>query len=107
VPLTTAAPATPTQVEPPAQAAEPVARLTVIASGGDSWLAIRAGSADGRVLYEGLLAAGSGINVKAPRLWVRFGGASHLTAQLNGKPLPLRGGTYNALISPNGLQPVR
>jgi hypothetical protein len=85
---------------------QPLAQLTVIASGGDSWLAVRTDSAQGRVLYEGVLAEGSGINVKAKRLWVRFGGASNLTAELNGKPLTLPAGTYNAFVSSRGLQLV-
>jgi hypothetical protein len=102
-PVTTASEATPAPVASPKPVARSVAQLTVVATGGDSWLAVRAGSADGRVLYEGVMTEGSGINVKAQRLWVRFGGASNLTAELNGKPLPLREGTYNAVISPTGL----
>ena len=58
------------------------------------------------MLYTGVLTQGSEVDAKAKQLWVRFGGAGNLTAQLNGTPLPLRSGTYNALISTRGLQLV-
>jgi uncharacterized protein DUF4115 len=107
IPATTEATA-PREVRPRAAPkpapAQPLTRLVLVASGGDSWLDVRSGSAQGKVLYAGTLAQGGKVDVKAKRLWVRFGAASHLTAQLNGKPLPLRLGTYNALISPGGLQ---
>lgn len=86
--------------------AQPLTRLLLLAAGGDSWLTVRAGSAQGKVLYTGVLTQGSEVDAKAKQLWVRFGGAGNLTAQLNGKPLPLRSGTYNALISTRGLQLV-
>jgi hypothetical protein len=86
--------------------AVPITRLVLVAVGGDSWLEVRAGSAQGKALYAGTVAKGGRVDVKAKRLWVRFGAASHLTAQLNGKPLQLRSGTYDALITPDGLQLV-
>jgi hypothetical protein len=83
-----------------------LARLVLVASGGDSWLEVRAASAQGKVFYEGILARGNDVRAAAKQLWVRFGGASNVTAQLNGKPLPLRAGTYSALITPDGVEVV-
>lgn len=85
---------------------KPLTRLLLVASRGSSWLTVRAGSAQGKVLYTGLLPQGGEVDAKGKQLWVRFGGAGNLTAQLNGKPLRLRSGTYNALISRRGLQLV-
>lgn len=95
----------PRRVAKPAPA-QPLTRLLLVASGGDAWLDVRAGSASGRVLFAGLLTQGRQVEVKAKQLWVRFGGAANVTARLNGKPLPLRAGTYNALISRSGLRLV-
>lgn len=85
---------------------KPLTRLRLLASGGDTWVSVRAGSAQGKALYAGMIAQGGEIAVEAKQLWVRFGGAANLTARLNGRPLPLRAGTYNALITPDGLQLV-
>ncbi len=92
--------------KPKPRPAPRLTRLQLLASGGDSWLDVRAGSAQGKVLYAGTLPQGGEVDVKAKQLWIRFGGASDLTAELNGKPLELRAGTYNALITPDGLQLV-
>lgn len=81
-------------------------RLLLTATGGESWLTARAGSAAGKVLYTGVLPQGRSVSVQAKQLWLRFGGAANLTAQLNGKRLELLPGTYSALISPAGLQQV-
>jgi uncharacterized protein DUF4115 len=79
-------------------------RLLLTATGGDSWIDAREASAQGRVLYAGVLSQGLSVTLRAQRVWVRFGSAANLAAQLNGKPLALRTGTYSALISPSGLQ---
>jgi hypothetical protein len=84
--------------------APPVAALVLTASGGNSWLEVRSASAQGPVLFSGVLPAGESVNAAAKQLWVRFGGASNVTATLNGKPLALRAGTYSALVSRSGLQ---
>jgi hypothetical protein len=86
--------------------APPVAALVLTASGGNSWLEVRSASAQGPVLFSGVLPAGESVNAAAKQLWVRFGGASNVTATLNGKPLALRAGTYSALVSRSGLQLV-
>ena len=72
----------------------------------DTWVEIRSGSADGDVLYSGILPQGSAKRFRSTRLWASFGAASNLTARLNGKPLHLPPGTYSALVGARGLQPL-
>jgi hypothetical protein len=78
-------------------------RLTATA---DTWFEIRSGSADGDVLYSGILSQGSTKRFRSTQLWASFGAASNLTARLNGKPLRLLPGTYIALVGADGLQPL-
>jgi cytoskeletal protein RodZ len=94
---TTAAP------EPPSTASGITLRLRANA---DTWVEIRAGSADGEVLYSGILPQGNVKRVRSTKVWASFGAASNLTARLNGNPLQLPPGTYRALVSPGGLQPL-
>jgi len=79
--------------------------LVLTATGGDSWLAARAGSPQGSVVYLGTLPRGRSVTLNGP-LWLRFGAASNLAAKLNGRALPLAPGTYSVLVSRKGLQRV-
>lgn len=72
----------------------------------DTWFEIRSGSADGDVLYSGILPQGSAKRFRSTQLWASFGSASNLTARLNGKPLRLPPGTYSALVAARGLEPL-
>ena len=94
---TTAAP------EPPRIASG--VRLTLSATV-DTWVEIRTRSADGDVLYSGILPQGSAKRFRGTRLWASFGAASNLTARLNGTPLHLPPGTYSALVGARGLRPL-
>jgi hypothetical protein len=94
---TTAAP------EPPRIASG--VRLTLSATV-DTWVEIRSRSADGDVLYSGILPQGSAKRFRSTRLWASFGAASNLTARLNGTPLHLPPGTYSALVGARGLRPL-
>jgi hypothetical protein len=96
-------PATTTPPEPPRIASG--VRLTLSATL-DAWVEIRSGSADGNVLYSGILPQGSAKRFRSTRLWASFGAASNLTARLNGKPLHLPPGTYSALVGARGLRPL-
>jgi hypothetical protein len=80
-------------------------RLTLSATA-DTWVEIRSGSADGDVLYSGILPQGSVKRFRSTQLWASLGAASNLTARLNGKPLHLPPGTYSALVGARGLRPV-
>ncbi|MGH3114840.1 MAG: DUF4115 domain-containing protein [Gaiellaceae bacterium] len=71
-----------------------------------TWVEVRSGSADGDVLYSGILPQGSAKRFRSTQLWASFGAASNLTARLNGKSLHLPPGTYSALVGARGLQPL-
>ena len=107
-PETTTAPQTTTgettaPPEPPRIASGVRLRLSATV---DTWVEIRSGSADGDVLYSGILPQGSAKRFRSTRLWASFGAASNLTARLNGKPLHLPPGTYSALVGARGLRPL-
>jgi hypothetical protein len=107
-PETTTAPQTTTgettaPPEPPRIASGVRLRLSATV---DTWVEIRSGSADGDVLYSGILPQGSAKRFRSTRLWASFGAASNLTARLNGKPLHLPPGTYSALVGARGLGPL-
>lgn len=114
--------ATPAASPAPAVAAEPAsqptgsaptetvaaptkAKLVLAATGGDSWVQVRAGSAEGKVLYEGFIPKGSSQQFVGRRLWIRMGSPSTLSARLDGKPLSnLPAGVANVLVTPRGLR---
>jgi hypothetical protein len=76
----------------------------VTAARGECWVAVRAGSGDGRTLYQNVLAAGHTIRFSAPRLWVRLGDAANVDLRVNGKAVDtLSQDTLEFLASPRGL----
>jgi hypothetical protein len=89
--------------EPPRSPSGITLRLKASA---DTWVEIRAGSADGDVLYSGILPQGNAKRFRTSKVWASFGAASNLTARLNGNRLQLPPGTYSALISTSGLRPL-
>jgi uncharacterized protein DUF4115 len=72
----------------------------------DTWVEIRSGSASGRILFTGMLGAGTEKTFTAPALWARFGAAADVAAQLNGRTLQLPAGTYNARFTSGGFRQV-
>jgi len=80
--------------------------LQLSAARSDSWVELRSSSAQGDVLFTGLINLGETRSFRAPRLYARFGNASALDARLNGKLLGLQPGTYSALVTPRGLADV-
>jgi cytoskeleton protein RodZ len=89
------------------QGSPALARLVVTAELGSCWLSVRAGSADGRVLYEGTLQEGDSVRFARKRLWVRMGAPWALRARLNGKALRgLPPETGNVLVTPAGVRPA-
>jgi helix-turn-helix protein len=63
--------------------------LVLVASGGDVWLRVRAGSASGRVLFASTLAQGRRLRFARRRLWVRVGAPWNLTVNAGGRRLPI------------------
>jgi cytoskeleton protein RodZ len=94
--------------EAPKRVATPaVGRLNLFAARGDCWLSVRAGSREGRVLYEGMLRHGETARVSGARLWVRIGAPWNLDASWNGRALRgLPGDTGNILVTKAGLKPT-
>jgi hypothetical protein len=79
--------------------------LALTAARGDCWLSVRAGTPEGKVLYEGTLASGRTIRLEGARLWVRFGAAANLDLTLNGKKVAaLPAGTVDVVATPAGVR---
>ena len=70
-----------------------------------TWVEVRDASSTGRMLYSGLLYSGTRRSFRVPgRLWVRFGGAANLAVTLNGRPLRVPTGTYDAFFDALGFR---
>lgn len=76
--------ATTTAAEDVAGAAVPV-RLEAGAVGGPSWLQVRRGGAEGKVVWEGILADGDTVNFEGKQFWIRVGDPTNLRLELNGE----------------------
>jgi Domain of unknown function (DUF4115) len=94
------------QGKPSKRAVQAIVRFRITAARGSSWVLVRAGSSAGRVLYSGILNQGQTISFRGRVLWLSFGAAANLDAQLNGSPLELGTGTYDARIGRRGLLKV-
>ncbi len=83
------------------------AALVIEATRGDCWLQVRAGSANGRLLYDGFLYQGDQERFSARRLWVRFGNPANVTATLGGQPVDdLPAGTGDVVVTAAGVKTV-
>ena len=78
-------------------------RLTARA---DTWLSARRLTSAGLVLFDGILPQSKVLTVTSQRIWVRFGAAANVIAELNGRPVRLQPGTYSALITARGITPL-
>ncbi len=100
----TAAETAPAAAEPEGDGGRsPGAALVLRAANGDCWLAVRSGSAGGKLLFEGFLYRGERRRFEGERLWIRMGNGGNLAARLNGEPLGgLPAGTADVLITADG-----
>jgi len=82
-------------------------RIVVSATRGATWLTARAGSASGKVLFEGYLAQGRSLRYQLKRVWLRLGAAADVDVSVDGK-LVGRAlvGTVNVLVSRAGATPA-
>jgi hypothetical protein len=82
------------------------ARLTLrlSAASASSWLVARLGSADGKVLFRGMLATGRSLRLRGKRLWLRLGAPAGLRARLDGDALRLPPRTSTILVRKKGLR---
>jgi hypothetical protein len=80
-------------------------RLVLRAVRGSSWIQVHAGSATGRVLYQGTLERGQRQTFVSRRLWLRVGRPAALSAKLNGNRVRLPGSKPTALVvTPRGVR---
>jgi hypothetical protein len=100
IPTTPAPKAKPKPKPAPAPPPRP-SRLVLSAVRGDCWLAVRLGSAAGRVVYEDVLRNGSRLvfGLKQP-LWVRVGDGHNMDASVGGKAVALPAVVGNVLVRP-------
>lgn len=77
-------------------------RLTAVRA--SSWIAVRRGSAGGRVLFEGTLATGQSLRFQGQRIWLRVGAPAGLRARLDGRSLTLPDQTSTLLVRKGGLR---
>jgi uncharacterized protein DUF4115 len=91
--------------EPASSATSPsTATLVVTAARGSCWVSVRADSATGRVLYDGIVDSGRTIRLRGSRLWVRLGSAANVDVAVNGKPVrQLPGGMVDLLATRAGV----
>ncbi len=61
------------------------ARVELSAPRGDCWLLVRDGSAEGPVLFEGMLHAGGAVTLQGKELWLRVGAPWNLAVRVNGR----------------------
>jgi cytoskeleton protein RodZ len=100
---TTTPPAPPSQ--PPAQAQ--LAKLVLAAQDGDCWVQVRAGSARGRLIYEGTVQQGQTQRfVRWKRLWVELGAPSNLSARLNGRAVDFPQQPSVVIVTADGVRTI-
>jgi hypothetical protein len=77
--------------KPKRHAAAGVAHLVVSARGGNSLLEVHAGSAAGRLLFQGTLLRGKSVAFDGKRLWVDVTAPANVVARLNGNATRIPG----------------
>ncbi len=88
------------------QAPTPGIGLRLAAVGGSSWVSVRRGSGDGKVVWQGTLAKGKALQLHGRRLWLRLGAPENLNARLDGKRAGLPEGPSTLVATRSGLRVV-
>jgi hypothetical protein len=84
------------------------ANVLVRATGGNCWLEVHAGSASGRLLYQGTLERGQSQRFVARSLWVNAGAPGNLKVRLNGDPVSIgTSGPVVVLVTANSITPAQ
>jgi cytoskeletal protein RodZ len=84
------------------------ASLLVAAAHGDCWLEVHAGSAGGRLLYQGTLQQGQSQRFVARRLWVNASVPGNLSVKLNGEFVSIGSrAAVVVLITANSITPAQ
>ena len=95
--LTTAAPVA-TATAPVAATTAGAPLVVIHAVGGECWVEAREGSADGRVLYVGLLARGQVKRLTARQVWLRLGAGQNVVVTAGGRRAPVPPGTGDMVV---------
>lgn len=85
-----------------------LARVVVVASRGDSYLEVRAGSDEGQVQWSGMLEVGETATAKGRRLWMRMGTPENVDVTVNSEPftsLPVA--ASDVVVTAEGVRVVR
>jgi cytoskeletal protein RodZ len=98
----------PAPVTPAAKPKPPTTTELVARAARDCWLEVHAGSATGRLLFQGTLEEGQRQRFVAKRIWMNVGVPENLRLRLNGKVVRLRttGTPQVVIVSPSGIRPV-
>ena len=67
----------------------PSPHLTLVGTGGASWVSVRAGSPTGRTLYEGLISPSQHVSVPGARFVIRVQGGGNLDAMFGRRQVDL------------------
>jgi RodZ C-terminal domain len=105
-PPATVAVAAPRATVTTAKVARPGPTIAVNAVRGDAWLEVHASSANGKVLFQGLLSKGKTVSFAAASVWARVGAGANVDITFAGKPLAIPAGTANLLITAAGARPL-
>jgi hypothetical protein len=81
-----------------------VAQFRLLAANGSCWLAARRGSAEGKLLFEGILSPGHALRLRGERLWIRLGAPSNLRGWIGNRVLALPARTSTVMITSKGLR---
>ena len=79
-PAPAASPAAPAAGKPRA-----VAKVVLTAAGGDCWVSVRAGAANGELLFAGTIFEGERQRFSGRRVWLEVGAAQNLRITVNGR----------------------
>jgi cytoskeletal protein RodZ len=83
-------------------------RLTLAGEGTKgSYVRVQRGGATGPVIYEGTVSPGTTVRLRSSRpLWMRVGWAPNLHVSVNGRQMPLSGGTGNFTVTSTSVTPI-
>jgi hypothetical protein len=86
--------------KPPAPTAAKAKATAIVLSAtrGDCWISVRAGSAEGLVLYEGTLPQGESLRFSQSKVWLRLGAASNVDILVDGRQSVVPTGTVELLL---------
>ena len=100
--------ASPPEVPPVDTVAATPKPVTVVLNAirGNTWLAVRAGSAAGELLFQGTLEKGQTQRFVRKRVWLQYGAGNHLELKVNGEQTDVPAGAAIVAVGPKGVRVV-